>query len=471
MSSPAKQKQPYDSPPGSRSAAAPQPAAPQPPMPGAPVPDAPVPDAPESGVPDSAAESPGDRWAGLATPPRVGAKARIAARLFARAASTVDLRVVMPDGKVLGGGSTGAPLMRIVDADAFFRRLGALGSIGFGESYMTGDWHAERDGVRNSDALADVLTALARKLTTLVPPRLQHLRRWYEARQPASERNTIAGARANIRRHYDLSNELFAVFLDETMSYSSAWFTVEAAPHERLADAQRRKIDGILDLARVRAGAHVLEIGTGWGALAIRAATERGATVTSLTISAEQKALAERRIHDAGVADRVHVRLNDYREAVGQYDAIVSVEMIEAVGEQFWRAYFQTIDRLLKPGGRVGLQAITMPHDRMLATRRSYSWIHKYIFPGGSIPSLTSIGRNLASHTSLRVVEQRSLRGDYARTLHLWRKRFLDRAEDVLSMGFDDIFIRMWEFYLAYSEAGFRADYLGVSQLGLARKG
>src|SRR3954451_15501031 len=248
------------------------------------------------------------------------------------------------------------------------------------------------------------------------------------------------------------------------MTYSSAWFE----PGDDLAAAQTRKIDGILDLARVRSGMRVLEIGSGWGALAIRAARERGAHVTTLTLSTEQEALARKRAEEAGVSDLVEVRLQDYRDVTGRFDAVVSVEMIEAVGERYWPTYFAALDSLLAPGGRVGLQAITMPHDRMMATRRSYTWIHKYVLPGGIIPSLRAIEENLAAHTRLSVVELRELGPHYARTLALWRERFLanwDRLED----SFDDTFRRMWEFYLAYCEAGFRVGYLGVSQLGLAR--
>jgi len=212
----------------------------------------------------------------------------------------------------------------------------------------------------------------------------------------------------------------------------------------------------------------VLEIGSGWGALAIRAARERGDRVTTLTLSSEQQALARKRAEAAGVADLVDVRLQDYRDATGQYDAVVSVEMIEAVGERYWPTYFAALDGLLAPGGRVGLQSITMPHDRMMATRRSYTWIHKYVFPGGSSPSLRAIEENLAAHTKLSIVERRELGPHYARTLHEWRERFLANW-GALSGSFDDTFRRMWEFYLAYCEAGFRVGYLGVSQLGLAR--
>jgi cyclopropane-fatty-acyl-phospholipid synthase len=301
-------------------------------------------------------------------------------------------------------------------------------------------------------------------VTTLVPAPLQALRRWYVPREPAAEDATIEGARRNIERHYDLSDDLFALFLDPTMTYSSGLY----APGDTLADAQRRKIDTLLDRTRTGPGTTVLEIGTGWGELAIRAAA-RGAQVTTLTISPAQWATARRRAAAAGVADRVDVQLRDYRQATGRYDVVLSVEMIEAVGELYWPTYFSTIDRLLSPGGRAGLQAITMPHDRMLATRGGHTWIHKYIFPGGQIPSLQAITDVLRGHTSLRVTADLPMGQHYARTLAEWRKRFLAAADAVRQLGFGPTFQRMWNLYLAYSEAGFRAGYLDVDQLLLER--
>ncbi|WP_219417877.1 SAM-dependent methyltransferase [Pseudonocardia nigra] len=397
-------------------------------------------------------------WPGLSTPPHVPARARIAEALFRRAVRSLPVRVVFPGGERIGAGGPGSPVMRIVRPAAFFHRLGARSKIGFGEAYMAGDW--------TSTQPADLLTPFAAKLSTLISPALQPIfRRYVEARQPAEEANTIDGSRENIHRHYDLSNELFATFLDETMSYSSAWF---ADGSDDLADAQRRKIDGVLDLAGVGPDMHVLEIGTGWGGLARRAA-QRGARVTTLTISAEQAKLAEERIAAAGVADRVQVLLRDYREAQGSYDAVVSVEMIEAVGVRYWPTYFSALDRLLRPGGKVGLQAITMPHDRMLVSQDDYTWISKYVFPGGVIPSVEAIEQNLHDHTGLHVAQQRSLGPDYARTLAHWRETFLSRWETVAELGFDETFRRMWEFYLAYCEAGFRVGYLDVHQLSLTR--
>jgi cyclopropane-fatty-acyl-phospholipid synthase len=389
-----------------------------------------------------------DRW--RLTPPHAPFRARVAERIFRHAARNLPVTVSFPDGTRIG---RGGPFMRVVRPSSFFHRLGAQSNIGFGEAYMAGDW--------DSPDLAAVLTPFAARMATLVPPPLQALRRFVDARRPVVERNTPDGARSNIQRHYDLSNELFELFLDESMMYSSAWF----GPGDDLHSAQLRKIDGILDYAGVRAGSRVLEIGTGWGALAIRAA-QRGAVVRSLTISVEQQQLALERAAAAGVADRVSVELRDYRSATGSYDAVVSVEMIEAVGEEFWPEYFATLARVLAPGGRVALQAITMPHDRLLVTRHANNWIQKYIFPGGILLSVPTI-ESQAARAGLAVSVRRSLGPHYARTLALWRSRFLAAWDQVAALGFDPVFERMWEFYLAYSEAGFRSRYLDVWQFGL----
>jgi cyclopropane-fatty-acyl-phospholipid synthase len=397
------------------------------------------------------------RWGDLATPPRSTVRASVVRQWFLRAVRTLPVSVVLPDGRRFGAGGDGAPAMHIHRPAAFFARLGVDGKMGVGEGYMVGDW--------SSDALADLLTAFAGRMGTILPAKLQVVRRWLEPRQPAAEENTIEGARRNIHRHYDLSNDLFRTFLDESMTYSSAWF--ESGTTD-LHAGQLRKIDGILDYANVRDGSHVLEIGTGWGALSIRAA-QRGARVTTLTISEEQKKLAEERIAEAGLSDRIQVLLRDYREAQGSYDAAVSVEMIEAVGERYLPSYFGTVDRLLKPGGRFGLQAITMPHDRLMATKDAYTWIHKYIFPGGMFLSPELIDEVLAKHTAMRVHAYRDFGHDYAKTLRQWRENFLNHWDEVAAFGFDPTFRRMWEFYLAYVEAGFRTRYLGVRQLSIGR--
>ncbi|WP_291412333.1 cyclopropane-fatty-acyl-phospholipid synthase family protein [Actinophytocola sp.] len=391
----------------------------------------------------------------LSAPPHSPVRAWIAERLFRLAVTRLPVRVVLPGGEVLGRGGPDAPMMA-VERPAFFDRVGARGMIGFGEAYTAGDW--------TSADPAATLTPFAERLATLVPAPLQRLRRLVDARRPAAERNTPDGARSNIHRHYDLSNGLFAAFLDESMSYSSAWFE----PGDDLYRAQLRKIDGVLDYAGVGPGSRVLEIGTGWGALAVRAA-RRGATVTSLTISTEQRDLAVERIAAAGVADRVEVALRDYREASGSYDAVVSVEMVEAVGEDYWPEYFATVDRVLAPGGRVALQAITMPHDRLVASRHTNGWINEYVFPGGQLLSVPAIEEQVRANTGLAITARRRLGEHYARTLRLWRERFLAAGDHVASLGFDDTFRRLWEFYLAYCEAGFRAHYLDVWQFRLAR--
>jgi cyclopropane-fatty-acyl-phospholipid synthase len=401
----------------------------------------------------SAIPRPAERkWPGLADPPHVPFRASMAKFLFRRAVRRLPIAIELPNGRRLGAGGADAPVMRLAEPANFFHRLGKDGTIGFGESYLVGDW--------TTDSLTELLIPFAARVDSLIPRPLRAFRRLASPHKPAAENNTVDGAKRNIERHYDLSNELFATFLDDTMTYSCAWFVPEV---DGLGEAQERKIDAILDYAGVRAGTRVLEIGTGWGALAIRAA-RRGAEVTSLTISPRQKELAEQRAAEAGVADRVRVVLRDYRHETGTYDAVVSVEMIEAVGHQHWPDYFGMVDRVLEPGGRFALQAITMPHRQMLATRDSQGWPHKYIFPGGELLSIPEI-EGQVERTRLRITERRSLRASYARTLRTWRERFLDRWSDVAALGFDETFRRMWVFYLSYFEAGFRADYLDVWQL------
>ncbi len=405
------------------------------------------------------------RWPSIALTPRAPIAASVARLLFERAVRLIPVRATYPGGASIGGGSSESPTFELVRPGAFFARLGRDAKIGFGESYMAGDWRAGP-----GTDLADLLTPFAAKLSHLVPEPLQRLRAIVDKRIPTSHENTLDGSRDNISAHYDLSNALFEAFLDPTMSYSAAWFdeSGSASTATTLQEAQFRKIDGVLDYAGVRPGTRLLEIGTGWGALAIRAA-QRGAHVTTVTISAEQLAFATEQVAAAGLSDQVELLLQDYREIQGQFDAIVSVEMVEAVGEEYWPTYFATLDRLLAPGGKVSIQAITMAHKRVLATRRSFSWIQKYIFPGGIIPSLQSIDETLAAHTTLRVTERRELGVHYARTLHLWRERFNEQWPRINQLGFDETFRRMWEFYLAYCEAGFRSGYLGVSQLQMTR--
>jgi cyclopropane-fatty-acyl-phospholipid synthase len=398
-----------------------------------------------------------DRWPAMAVPKPSPMRARIARLMLKRVVTHSNIRVTFPDGS--SWGEPHAPSMRVLNPDGFFTRLGRDGLIGFGESYMAGDW--------DSDEIIEFLTPMARDMGTLVPPAFQVLRRWYNERHPLTEDNDRRGARTNIARHYDLSNDLFAAFLDASMTYSSALFD---SPSDTLTDGQNRKIQRILDSAAVEPGTQLLEVGTGWGELALQAG-QRGADVTTVTLSTEQADLARKRVKDADLSGRVDIRVQDYRDVEGKFDAIVSVEMIEAVGERWWPTYFRTLDDRLNPGGRIGLQAITMPHDRLMASKRSWTWIHKYIFPGGLLLSEQIIDEVCAQHTSLRVVDRLHMGDSYADTLRMWRERFNADPDAIDAIGFDETFRRMWTFYLAYCEAGFRSGYLNVVQLTLAREG
>ena len=424
------------------------------------------------------------RWPDLA-PMRASARSHIessiARGLFHGAVRRLPVRVELPGGTVWGAGPQGSPSMQIHRPDEFFRRVGSGKLIGFGESYMAGDWDATD--------LGGFLTELSRHIGTLVPEPLQKLRAFVVARHPETEHGLEENTRDNIARHYDLSNDMFATFLDETMTYSSALYvdpkpaarstttraTVATAPAPgapTLADlpaAQRRKLDRLLDQAGVREGTRLLEIGTGWGELCILAA-QRGATVRSVTLSSEQKALAEERVAAAGLGDLVTIDLLDYRAVDGAYDAVVSVEMIEAVGYDFWPAYFEKIDSVLAPGGKAAIQAITMPHDRMMATRNTYTWVHKYIFPGGFLPSVKAIDDITRQRTTMRITDRLSMGLHYAETLRLWDQQFLDQQDAVHALGFDTVFDRMWHFYLEYSRAGFASEYIDVQQITFARE-
>jgi cyclopropane-fatty-acyl-phospholipid synthase len=416
-----------------------------------------------------------DQWPDLARIPtgaRTAVSAFVARGLFEAGVRRLPISVRL-EGQTLGAGG---PEMVVRRPDEFFARLGRGALIGFGESYLTGAWDAPDLGA--------LLTVLAADLPRLVPDSLQRLRAIAVARPPRRERSTRANSRQNIAHHYDLSNELFEEFLDASLSYSSALFEGQELrssgfsrmtapePGGDLVHAQGRKIERLLDRTGVTAGSRVLEIGTGWGELAIRAA-RRGAVVHSITLSTEQKELAEARIAAAGLADRVTVQLLDYRALPTDttYDAVLSVEMIEAVGYDFWTEYFTILDRVTVPGGHVGIQAITMPHDRMLATRRTYTWINKYIFPGGFLPSVEVIERLTSRHTGLRVTDRLSFGMHYAETLRQWDQRFLGARERVLALGFDETFLRMWHFYLEYSRAGFASGYIDVNQIVLTREG
>ncbi|HSM39032.1 MAG TPA: cyclopropane-fatty-acyl-phospholipid synthase family protein [Candidatus Limnocylindrales bacterium] len=375
------------------------------------------------------------------------------------------LTVILPDGsrREFVGPEAAEPAAEIHIHDrAAMTRLLVDGETGAGEAYMDGQWSSP-------DLVALLqLAAINRRALALTEG-------WWRAPTSAvrtlahrANRNTVGRARRNIVRHYDLSNEMYRLFLDETMTYSSAVFSSRG---QSLADAQRNKYRVMARDAGIRKGAgmRVLEIGSGWGGFALYAAGELGCRVTAITISDAQLQLARERVAEAGLSDRVSVELRDYREVAGEFDAVVSIEMLEAVGAEYFPTYFQAIDRALVPGGRAAVQTISLPDPDYERQRRGSNWIQKYIFPGGLLPSLAAIDRS-SERTRLLITEVRDIAPSYARTLREWRTRFLGNAAAVRELGFDDRFIRMWEFYLALSEAGFSTGQFQDLQITLQKR-
>ena len=349
-----------------------------------------------------------------------------------------------------------------VHNERFFSRALLGGETAMGESYMDGDWSAEdlvalvRFAVRNVEVLENGHAWLSRPL------------RWIDRLRHRLRSNTVEGSRENIRAHYDLSNEFFALFLDRTMMYSSGWYRGES---DSLEDAQREKVDRICRKLDLRPGDHVLEIGTGWGGFALHAALEYGARVTTTTISREQHALAARRFAVAGVEDRVTLLLEDYRKLTGQFDKIVSIEMFEAVGLEHYDTFFAACDRLLEPEGSMVLQTITMNEQRFPRFRKEADWIQKYIFPGSELASVSEIVKSLGRATKLSLYHFEDFGMHYGRTLADWRERFWASIGEVRGQGFDDRFVNMWDYYLAYCEGAFRERHIGVAQIMLTKLG
>ena len=360
---------------------------------------------------------------------------------------TGSLTVVLPDGSrhVFGDRSSARRAEIHVHDIAALQRILVNGETGAGEAYMDGLWSSP-------DLVALIeLASLNRASLALsagwwrVPGQL------VRTLAHRARRNTRAGSRRNIAAHYDLGNDFYRLFLDETLTYSSAVF---ASPDQSLADAQRNKYRRIAERAGLAPGQHVLEIGTGWGGFALYAAGELGCRVTSITISRAQWELARERVRAAGLESLVDLQLRDYREISGTYDAIVSIEMLEAVGAEYFATFFEVCDRALAPGGRMSLQSITFPDAAYESQRRGANWIQQYIFPGGLCPSLAVIERSTRD-TNLLITGVEDIAPHYVRTLRAWRTRFLEQLDAVRAMGFDDRFVRMWEYYLALSEAAF----------------
>ena len=332
------------------------------------------------------------------------------------------------------------------------------GSVGAGESFMAGDW------------TADDLTALVRIL--LVNRGLLDAldSGWSRLAEPArrllhaAARNTRSGSRRNIAAHYDIGNDFFELFLDPTMMYSCAVF--ERADMS-LEQAQVAKLDRLCRKLDLKPGDHLLEIGTGWGALALHAARHYGCRVTTTTISREQHALARRRIDDAGLAERVTLLLADYRDLEGRYDKLVSVEMIEAIGHQYFDTFFRRCSELLAPGGTMVLQAITIDDRQYESARDSVDFIKRHIFPGCCIPSVTALAQSAARASTLRIVDLEDIGPHYATTLAAWRRNLFENAARVRARGYPEALLRMWHFYLCYCEGGFAERALGDVQIVL----
>ncbi|MDX1710500.1 MAG: cyclopropane-fatty-acyl-phospholipid synthase family protein [Rhodovibrionaceae bacterium] len=355
-------------------------------------------------------------------------------------------------------GAQHGPHTRLVVRDnRFLRRFLTGGANGFAEAYIDGDCDVD-DLARFLTWAAMNHAAMAETLRGRALPRMVN-RIWHLMRP-----NTRIGAKRNIAYHYDLGNAFYEAWLDPTMTYSSAVFQT---PDQTLAEAQRAKYQQIAGLGGFRQGDHVLEIGCGWGGFAVHAAKELGCRVTGITISEEQFEFARRRVHEEGLAERVEIRRQDYRDISGRFDGIASIEMFEAVGERYWPDFFTTLRSNLRTGGRASLQVITIAESFFEQYRRSTDFIQRYIFPGGQLPS-PAVLRNQAEAAGLRQIETESHGHSYAQTLAEWRRRFDAAWPRIQTMGFDERFRRMWTYYLAYCEAGFTTERIDVKQVAFA---
>ena len=393
-------------------------------------------------------------------PARGGLLERLAVRVLTHALAGLHegtLVARLPDGseRTFGGGPP--VTMEIADTSALIRRLATRGTIGLGESYQAGEW--------TSPDLVALLELLYRNAEAAVE-RHPRLARVMKARPRPNRRQGLLRARRNIEYHYDLGNDLFRLMLDETMTYSCAIFERDDEP---LADAQHRKLRHVCDKLALTPDDHVLEIGCGWGSFALTAAGEYGARVTGLTLSPAQAELARRRVREAGLDDRVRIVEEDYRVHQGSYSRIASIEMIEAIGEKQFPTFFAACDRLLEPGGRACIQTILIPDHRWNRYRRSPDWIERYVFPGCLIPSLAALQRAAADASRLALSHAEEIGLNYAETLRHWRAAFLDRLPEVRALGYDEHFVRTWDFYLASCEAGFRTRALRDAQLVFER--
>ncbi len=372
-----------------------------------------------------------------------------------------SFEIQMPKGTIhrFGTPGQGRHARVVVRSRDFFRRIASRGRVGFGEGYQAGDWTSD-DLVAFLEILA--LTAEVKRRRppqSLVPAAI--------ARRPRLPNPAgLVRARRDVRYHYDLGNDLYEAFLDPSMTYSCAYFEHLG---QSLEDAQQAKYRRLCEKLRIVADHRVLEVGCGWGGFAIHAAREHGCHVTGITLSTEQAVEARRRVAEAGLHERVDIVIQDYREMEGSFNRIVSIEMIEAVGYYALPTYFKNLDRLLAPGGVIGIQAITVPDQRLERYRRGTDWIREYIFPGAFCPPLASMVNAIRLHTELQVEGIENIGIHYAETLRLWRERFLSQRDHVRALGFTEEFVRTWDFYLAFCEAGFRTRALGDLQMVISR--
>ena len=351
--------------------------------------------------------------------------------------------------------------VHVHDTD-LYRRILTGGGIAAGETYIEGLWSSPdlTAVTRAFSANLAMLGAMSDRQNLLAKTTLK-LSHW-------ARRNTASRSRENISAHYDLGNGFFSLFLDPSMMYSSAVFPT---PQSDLATASRHKLHLICEDLELKPEDHLVEIGTGWGGMAIYAAEHYGCRVTTTTISREQFDYTVDAVAKRGLQDRITVLFDDYRDLTGKFDKLVSIEMIEAVGHQFYDTYFQTVSRLLKPHGKAVIQAITMTEQRYEQARDSVDFIKRYIFPGGCLPSLTVISDALARMTDMQMANLRDITRDYADTLNAWHEGFLEKLDRVRAMGFDDRFINMWRYYLSYCEGGFRERIIGTYQITMTKPG
>ncbi len=350
----------------------------------------------------------------------------------------------------------------LIHDQQLYRDMLGGGSIAAGEAYIRGYW--------SSPDLTEVMRFFSANLALLDGFKSKHS--WVFKQtlrlQHFFNRNTQTGSRKNIAAHYDLGNEFFQHFLDPTMMYSAAVYEEAGSS---LHEASVNKLRVICQQLELKPSDHLVEIGSGWGAMAVYAAQNYGCKVTTTTISQEQFKLTRQRVKQAGLEDRVTVLCKDYRDLQGQFDKLVSIEMIEAVGHEFFATYFAKLSSLLKPSGIAVIQSITIPDARYESYKSSVDFINRYIFPGGCLPSLGQITKHIGEQTDLEMVNLRDITHDYARTLADWRDRFSQNLDAIKAMGFDDDFERLWEYYLCYCEGGFRERVIGTVQLTFAKPG